>query len=466
MSKTDLAASLRSIPKVDHLLLDESFESLASAVPRPRLLDAVRESLDAVRRELVLGSLPADGVSPAAIAARVAEHLTNEARPYYRRVLNATGVVLHTAIGRAVLPHEAVDALNATAGASQRLEIDLETGGRGGREEGCAALVRRLTGCEAATVVNNNAAATLLILAALARGKKVVISRGELVEIGGSFRIPEVMEESGAVLTEVGATNRTHLRDYERAIGPETGLLLKVHTSNYRVIGFTGEVTIEELVKLGRERGVPVVHDLGSGCLIDLAARGLPGESLVQESIAAGCDLVCWSGDKLLGGPQAGIIAGSAEAVDRCRRHPLMRAFRPGRLAYTALEATLKLYLDGEASAVERIPTLRRLLLDLATLEDRAERLAHALRQIPGLTVAVAPSSSQAGSGSLPAREIPSWGVNVVCPTVSAGALADRLRTGDPSVLVRVHDDAVWLDLRTLEEEETPLIAQAFAAAC
>jgi L-seryl-tRNA(Ser) seleniumtransferase len=368
-------------------------------------------------------------------------------------------VVLHTGIGRAVLAPEAVAALAALAGHSQRLEIDLETGARGGRDEGCAVLLRELTGCEDATVVNNNAAATLLLLAATARGKGVVLSRGELVEIGGSFRIPEVMRESGAILVEVGTTNRTHLRDYGDAIDERTGMILKVHTSNYRVEGFTAEVEIEDLVALGKERGVPVGHDLGSGCAVDLASRGIAGEPLLRRSVAAGADLICFSGDKLLGGPQAGIIVGRRESVERCRRHPLFRAMRPGRLVYTALEATLRLYGAGEATACERIPALRQLTAPAASLRTRARRLARRLAGCPEIAVSVVPCTSQAGSGALPAREIASWGVRVAPASRSAQELAAELRTGDPAILARVHEDAVLFDVRTLSDEELDLIA-------
>ena len=358
----------------------------------------------------------------------------------------------------------AVAALAELSVGSQRLEIDLETGERGGRDEGCAALLRKITGCEAATVVNNNAAATILILATLAHGRKVIVSRGELVEIGGSFRIPEVMEQSGAILAEVGATNRTHLEDYRRALDAECGMLLKVHTSNYRIVGFTGEVEIEELAALGREAGVAVVHDLGSGCVVDLAQKGLRGESLVQRSLAAGADLVCFSGDKLLGGPQAGIIAGTKEAVDRCRKHPLMRAFRPGRLVYTALEATLRLYLDGEEEAAQRVPSLRRLFTAPSELERRARMIADQLGAIDRVTAVVVECTSQAGSGALPAREFPSWGVQVTCLGENATTLSHKLRTGEPSLLVRVQDGALLLDARTIEEDEISLVLLAIRA--
>ncbi|MGD2114504.1 MAG: L-seryl-tRNA(Sec) selenium transferase, partial [Acidobacteriota bacterium] len=363
----------------------------------------------------------------------------------------------------------------------QRLEIELDSGERGGRDRGCAELLTRLTGAEAATVVNNNAAATLLILAALARGRRVAVSRGELVEIGGSYRIPDVMEESGAVLTEVGTTNRTHPRDYRRAIerfGTESGetsrgigLLLKVHTSNYRVVGFTSGVELQELVALGREHGVPVVHDLGSGCLVDVelgtgeAEGGSTltslGETLVRDSVAAGADLVCFSGDKLLGGPQAGILVGRADAIERCRRHPLFRALRPGRMIYTALEATLRIYEAGADEARERIPALARLRQDPAALRRRAREWAERWQDLPGVQVSAVACHSQAGSGSLPARDLPSWGIEVKPATGTAGDLARELRTGDPAILPRVREDAVLFDLRTLDEEEVEEIGRA-----
>lgn len=435
---------------------------MIAAHSRKEVLREIRTVLDGLRDQ-------AEGLSPAdlsvkAISHRVAAALALRARFYYRRVVNGTGVILHTGIGRAVLASPVAEALAEHARHPQRLELDLENGARGGRDEGCAVLLRELTGCEDATVVNNNAAATLLLLASTSRGRGVVISRGELVEIGGSFRIPEVLLESGAVLVEVGATNRTHLRDYREAINEQTGMILKVHTSNYRVQGFTAEVEIEDLVALGRERGVPVGHDLGSGCAVDLQSRGLSGEPTLRRSVAAGADLVCFSGDKLLGGPQAGIILGRGELVERCRRHPLFRALRPGRLVYTALEATLRLYGAGEAAAFERVPVLRQLVAPAASLRPRARRLARRLAGFPAFEVSVVRCTSQAGSGALPAREIESWGVRVACAKVSAQQLAARLRTGDPAVLARIHEGALLFDLRTLEDEELTLVAQSLEA--
>jgi L-seryl-tRNA(Ser) seleniumtransferase len=286
----------------------------------------------------------------------------------------------------------------------------------------------------------------------------VVLSRGEMVEIGGSYRIPDVMEESGARLVEVGTTNRTHLEDYRRALGPETGMLLKVHPSNYRIEGFTAEVEIEDLAALGREHGVPVVHDLGSGCVIDLARFGLAGETALRRSVAAGVDLVCCSGDKLLGGPQAGILLGRKEAVDRCRRHPLFRALRPGRLIYTALEATLRLYQSGEATALARIPVLRKLLEPQEVLRRRARRLQRDLAGLPGADAALVPCQSQAGSGSMPARDLPSWGVRLRVEGRDSVELAAGLRTGQPAILARLQEGALLFDVRTLDDPEVPWI--------
>ena len=449
---------LRRIPKVDRLLANVELEPLLSTYPRREVVERLRETLDDLRGRAGSGDLREQDLAAAAIRERLEDALARRFRPYYRRVINATGVVLHTGLGRAPLAAEAVSALSRLAPHPQRVEIDLDSGERGGREQGCARLLCELAGCEAATVVNNNAAATLLILAALARGRRVLLSRGEMVEIGGSYRIPEILRESGALLAEIGTTNRTHLKDYARELDDETGLILKVHTSNYRVVGFTSEVEIAELAVLGREHGVPVVHDLGSGCLVDLAAHGRPGETLVRDSLAAGADLVCFSGDKLLGGPQAGLIAGRRDAVEACRKHPLFRALRPGRLIYTALEATLKVYLGGGGEAVSKIPALRRLTSPAEELRTRAEALARRLADLPGLEIATVECESQAGSGSLPARGVASWGVRVTPRHGSAADLAARLRRGEPPILARIQDDALILDLRTLDEEEAAAV--------
>lgn len=453
--------SLRSIPQVAKLLDSEIFAPLLAAHGRVRVLLELRAHLDDLRHEMLTSMLASDELDAATITQRVAARLSGAARPYYRRVINATGVVLHTNLGRAPLAPEAVEALVATASGAQRLEVDLETGERGGRDRGCAQLLCELTGAEAATVVNNNAAATLLLLAALARGKKVLVSRGELVEIGGSYRIPEILAESGARLVEVGTTNRTHLKDYQNALDGDTGLILKVHTSNYRVVGFTAEVEIEALCALGREHGVPVAHDLGSGALLDLAPLGLGAEPLVSRSVSAGCDLVCFSGDKLLGGPQAGILVGKRTAIEACRRQPLFRALRPGRLVYTALEATLRLYGNGPEEALRRVPVLSLLALTPAQLESRARAFVAELSTLERLRAEVVPLASQAGSGALPAVDIPSFGLELRVEGASAQDLAAALRLGDTAVLVRVKDEALVIDLRTVFPHEEAALGAA-----
>ena len=478
---------LRQIPKVDVLLGADELAPVLAGHPRQAVVEELRAALDALRRAVRAGDVGEDDLVAETLAGRlasdVADRLAQRFRPSYRRVLNATGVILHTGLGRAPLPEAAVDALAAVSGGAQRVEIDLATGERGGRDAGCARLLRELTGAEAAAVVNNNAAATLVALAALARGKKVILSRGEMVEIGGSYRIPEILRESGAHLVEVGTTNRTHERDYRQALeeagigdgngepSPDVGLILKVHPSNYRVVGFTGEVGIEALAAMGREHGVPVMHDLGSGCLIDLAVRGLTagtvGETTVQASLEAGADIVCFSGDKLLGGPQAGLILGREDLVERCRRHPLFRTIRPGRLIYTALEATLQIYAGGEEEAVARIPALARLFTPEKVLRGRARRLERRLRRLDGVETSVIPCESQAGSGSLPARDLPSWAVRLL-PTAASAApnvsgvddLARQLREGEPAILARMREGALLFDVRTLEDDALRRVAK------
>jgi len=452
---------LRAIPQVDQLLQTEPFERLIEATSRQRVTADLRRELDAIRQWAKAGRVTRRGLTPDSLANRVAVRLEATARSYYRRVINATGVVLHTGLGRATLPSEAVHAVNRLAANPQRLEVDLATGDRGGRDQGCVRLLQQVLACEDATVVNNNAAATLVALAATTAGRKVVLSRGELVEIGGSYRVPEIIAQSGATLHEVGTTNRTHPRDYADAIDDDTGALLKVHTSNYQVMGFTSAVGIEALVEMGNEHGVPVIHDLGSGCLIELENYGLPADQLVQDSLAAGADLVCFSGDKLLGGPQAGILAGKAEAVAKCREHPLFRAVRPGRLVYTALEATLRLYLDGVEAAIERVPALGQLTRPAGEVGRRAQAFVSTLGEIDGLTVEVERCSSQAGSGALPLAEIESFGLKLTSDRLTPDQVAFALRTGDPAVLPRVRDGAVILDLRTVREADlSPLADQ------
>ena len=389
-------------------------------------------------------------------ARTVSTRIRRASRPSLRRVINATGVVIHTNLGRAPLSGAAVDAVLEAAGYAS-LEMDLESGARGSRHAHCIGLLRELTGAEAALVVNNNAAAVVLAVHTLARGRDVLVSRGELVEIGGSFRVAEMIERSGGRLREVGATNRTHARDFQEALGPDTGLILRVHRSNFRVEGFTAEVPPADLAGIGRRAGVPVVHDLGSGLLLDLARFGLPAETTAREALEQGADLVTMSGDKLLGGPQAGILLGRAALVERLRANPLSRALRPDKLILAALEATLALYRDP-GRAPDAVPVLAMLTAPAAELHERASRLAAALRQAGAEVLA---STSAVGGGALPGVELPTWVVVVPPAADGADAAARRLRTGDPPVVARVRDRARHLDVRTVRPGEEAALVRA-----
>jgi L-seryl-tRNA(Ser) seleniumtransferase len=458
------AALFRSLPSVERLLGALCFEGLIEAHGRESAAAAIRSDLEALRVRIRAGETP--DVGEPACAVRAEAWLVARDAPRYPRVMNATGVILHTGLGRAPLAEEAIQAMHAAAGPAL-LEVDRATGARGQRDRGITHLVTELTGAEAACVVNNNAGATLIALAALAHDRPVIVSRGQLVEIGGSFRIPDVMAQSGARMVEVGATNRTHLRDYERALDrhPDAALLLRVHTSNFRVEGFTKEVELAELTELGRARGVEVMDDLGSGCLIDLSPHGLPREPLISESLATGVGVCTFSGDKLLGGPQAGVIVGRAELVERIRSHPLYRALRPDKLTLAALDATLRLYRDPQR-ARERLPVLRMIATPLALLRARAESLAADLASAcPTLDVSVRESSSRIGGGSYAVESLPTWAVSIASPEQSAAAIGAALRRGEPSVFARLHEDRVWFDPRTLAPGEHPELVQAIRGA-
>ena len=419
---------------------------LAGAAPRPLLVSAARSALARAREELQAGEEPGDLVE------RVESELAAARGARLRRAINATGVIVHTNLGRAPLAREALERVNAVAGGYSNLEYDLGEGGRGSRQDHVAPILRRLTGAEAALVVNNNAAAVLLALAALAEGREVLVSRGELIEIGDGFRIPDVLARSGARLREVGTTNRTRAGDYDRAIGPETGLLLRVHQSNFRVVGFTEQPRLADLVRVARAHGLPLVDDLGSGALFASSSLLLGDEPTARESLEAGADLVCFSGDKLLGGPQAGIIVGRAELVERLRRHPLQRALRADKLTLAALEATLALYLDPELAARE-VPVLRMLAGPLETVRARAQRLASLVGGD------VEPTVGRVGGGALPLTELPSFACAV------EEELATGLRDGDPPVIGVVRDGRLLLDCRTVRDDEVDDVAAAVAAA-
>jgi len=443
---------LAAIPSVDRILQDPRLAPAIARHGRPLVVGELRALLAEYRSAMKAGAaLPPNGD---AIALGLLNRLEAVAAPSLRPVFNLTGTVLHTNLGRALLPESAIAANVAALAAPANLEYDLEAGERGERDAHLEALLCRITGAEAATAVNNNAGAVLLALNTLAAGREVVVSRGELVEIGGSFRIPEILEAAGCTLREVGTTNRTHRADYDKAIGPATAALLKVHTSNYAVVGFTAAPAESELATLAHARGLPFVTDLGSGSLVDLARYGLPAEPTPMRSLAAGADLVTFSGDKLLGGPQAGLVVGKRELVEKLRRNPMKRALRLDKGRIAALEAVLRLYLDPERLR-ERLPTLRLLTRPEAEIAALAERLRPVLQAWCGkrAEVGVAPCASQVGSGSLPVDRLPSTALRIASKELKPVVIAKALRALPIPVIARVHDAAVWLDLRCLEDE-------------
>jgi L-seryl-tRNA(Ser) seleniumtransferase len=463
VSSEERQATLRKLPSVDQLLRRLEGDPAAAGFTRRRLTGAVRECLAAERRLLLESPSPSAVPDAESLARRIAADLNREGAFSLTPVINATGVVLHTNLGRAILSSLAMERLSAVAGRYSNLELDLASKERGSRYTHVAGLIARLTGAEASLVVNNNAAAVLLALESLARGKEVVVSRGELIEIGGEFRIPDIMRRSGAVLREVGTTNRTHFKDYAGAIGPDTALLLKVHTSNYRVVGFTSQVPARELVELGRERGIPVMEDLGSGCLVDLRPYGFPHEPTVQETVAQGVDLVTFSGDKLLGGPQAGIVVGRGDLVERLKKNPLNRALRIDKLTLAGLEGTLYAYEAG--TALETIPALRMLTEPVRLVRRRARRL---LGLIPSeareaIGASIVEEMAQVGGGALPTVELPTAAVALGSAGRSAESLDRALRSGSPPVIGRIADDRLLLDCRTILPSEIPILASAVA---
>ncbi len=464
MSENQAKQYLRQIPGVDAVLQMEAVRDALSRHPRKLVLDAIREELDETRKRILGSPGSPSAIGPSDLARSIAERADRLAAFTLRPVVNATGIVIHTNLGRSLLPDEALARLQTVCRGYSNLEYDLQSGGRGSRHVHAEAILRELTGAQAALVVNNNAGAVFLILNSLARGREVVVSRGQLVEIGGSFRIPDVMSSSGAVLREVGTTNRTHLKDYVSAITDQTALLMKVHTSNYRIVGFTKDVPLNELATLGRERGLPVVEDLGSGCFINLTPFGLHGEITVQETVRAGADLVSFSGDKLLGGPQAGIIVGRKDLIERCRKNPITRALRVDKMTLAALEATLRLYRD-ERQALEKIPTLRMIGISQQDLNGRAEQLASAIQGADRkavLRVEVRRSFSQVGGGSLPAQDLPTFVVAIQSGDFSPNQIDEFLRRNDPPIIGRIESDHFIMDLRTLMPQQIEIVALAF----
>jgi len=468
---------LRRLPSVDDVLRSAAGVALLSDNPRWAVVAAARAEIDERRRALRSDPDEAprieEGIEASTLAARVERLQT----PSLRRVVNATGVVLHTNLGRAPLPARALARVQEIARGYSNLEYDTAGRERGSRHAHVEELLTAVTGAEAAAVVNNNASAVLVALAALAGGRRAIVSRGELVEIGGGFRIPDVMRWSGVDLTEVGTTNKTRLSDYVGAIGPETALLLKVHRSNFAVVGFTEEASLAELVGAARPRGLPVMVDLGSGSLIDLAPLGLPGEPTVGVVVRQGADVCTFSGDKLLGGPQAGILVGRREAMARVLAHPLMRAVRPDKMTLAALEATLEIYREGDARAVAEIPALRMLAARPEALAARKDRLLAALDAAmpdagaaPMVAEAVVAEAvagrSAVGGGALPLVELDSWAIALGPRGIAAEELARALAAGEPPVIARIAADRVLLDLRTVADDEVAQVADAVARAC
>ncbi len=456
MSATDRAALLRQIPSVDDLLARPGLAALAQQVSRALVVETARRVLDELRAAIARHPEGA-AVDCARIEDEIAAHLARLLEPSLRPVINATGVILHTNLGRAPLSAGAIEHLRATVTQYSNLEYDVHAGQRGKRDVHTARLLARVLGAEAAIVVNNNAAAVFLVLNTLTKGGEVIVSRGELIEIGDGFRIPDIMSESGAVLREVGTTNRTAIADYDRAVGEHSRLLLRVHPSNFRIVGFTRRVELQELVELGRRSGLPVFEDLGSGCLVDLAAYGCH-EPWAGESLRAGASLVSFSGDKLLGGPQAGIIAGKRDLVERCRRNPMFRALRVDKLTIAALESTLLAYLRGTH---DEIPALRMIRLTAEDIGRRALALVEKLRAglPPGeVELEIIGGQSVIGGGSTPEQSLPTRLVAISSLRYSAAQIEERLRhaSDGPPVIARVEDDRLLLDLRTVFPEQEP----------
>lgn len=443
---------LRLLPSVDALLQDHTLQELEQRCGHTILVEACRESIEAARKGILAG---AQAPMPALIIDDVYTRVERAVRPSLVPVINATGVIIHTNLGRAPLSEDAIAAMRAAAQGYSNLEYDLDAGERGSRHVHAEAILKRLTGAQGALVVNNNAAAVMLVLAAFAQGREVIISRGQLVEIGGGFRVPDVLRQSGAHLVEVGTTNRTRIEDYARAVTGNTAMLLRVHSSNFRIIGFTEEAPLAELVSLARERGLIVADDLGSGALLDTSAYGMAHEPMPQESLAAGATLVSISGDKLLGGPQAGIILGSKETVEQLRRHPLTRALRVDKVTFAGLQATLLHYLKNEAT--KKIPIWKMISARREDLEARAKKWADRLRAVP-LDASTVDALSTVGGGSLPGETLPTCALTLTVP--SPDEFAARLRQNHPPIVARIEENRVIFDPRTvLPVEEEMLLA-------
>ncbi len=460
---------LRKLPSVDVLMKTKEAQTLIEKYSRDLVANAVRGILDELRSEIRKAgenSFPETKLSSSNVVKRVEKSLQETFSSSLNQAINASGVILHTGLGRAVLSEDARQAIHRASDGYCTLATDIETGRRGHRDVHLEGLLCKLTGAEGATVVNNNAAATMLILNTVAQGREVIVSRGQLVEIGGAFRMPDVMEASGAILREVGTTNKTHLKDYIAAINENTGAIMRVHHSNYRIVGFAEEPSIEALSTVAQEHNLPLIDDLGSGALLDLKEFGIETEPLVQDSIKAGVDVACFSGDKLIGGPQAGIIVGKELTLKRIKKNPLMRALRVGKLTIAGMESTLQLFLNLE-KLKDKHPVYKMFSLTIEELEKRGRRIMKKLQAeiSKEAEFSLEDGGSQVGSGSVPVETIPTKLLKVQSTSVSAENLAKKLRVSNPPLFTRVHKDAVLLDLRTTREEEDALVTQALLTA-
>ena len=457
--------NLRQLPGVDAILEILKGAPFFDDIPHTVLIRAIRSAIEERRQSIIQddGKPLNDSLSDQSITASVKRFVERASTLNLRRTINATGIVVHTNLGRSLLAEAAVENIVEISGRYSNLEFDLEKGKRGSRYAAVEDIICEISGAESSMVVNNNAGAVLLALETLSRNKKVIVSRGELVEIGGSFRIPDVMAKSGGILCEVGTTNRTHPRDYENAIDEQTALLLKVHKSNYSVVGFSAEVPLKELVELGHKHNLPVMEDLGSGTFVDFSRYGLMKEPTVQESVAAGADIITFSGDKLLGGPQAGLIIGKRDYIDRIKRNPINRALRIDKMTLAALEVTLRLYRDPQ-KVVQTIPTLRMLLQPITVLEKKAARLKKQLEKSgqERVTIRSLDLASRPGGGSMPMLELPSKGLGIKVRGMSVNTIEKALRRYCPPIIGRIEEDMFIMDMRTIQDDELALIQHAF----
>jgi L-seryl-tRNA(Ser) seleniumtransferase len=451
---------LRKLPKIDELLKEELVINALRNTMRTIVIEALRETIDKFRSDILGSEIEDFSLEDILDYFTGVVHLKNS--PKLKKVINATGVVIHTNLGRSLLCNEAVKCVVTAAESYSNLEYNLDTGERGSRYSHVEEIIKKVTGAEAALVVNNNAAAVMLVLSTLCSGKEAIVSRGQLVEIGGSFRVPDVMKFSGASLVEVGTTNRTHLYDYENNIGENTGVLLKVHTSNFKIMGFTEDVALEELVALGKKHNVPVIEDIGSGVLVDFSKYGFTYEPTVQDSIKKGVDVITFSGDKMLGGPQAGIIAGKKAYIDKIKKNQLTRALRIDKMTLAALEGTLKYYLD-EAEAVKNLPTLHMILSSKEEHKKKAQRLKNRLQKISAnLSIRLEPDYSMVGGGSMPTEKIETYVLKIKSSAITPEKLEEKLRKNMTPIVVRVYNGEVIMDLRTIFDKDFDIIVDAF----